>query len=436
MTLTRNHDNVLFIEGYDSGVSSTATSFKNSSTEEEPPGLKYSSVKRRGAIHSLMELKKTRPVSWHGRGRLELRIQATPVENDNPFRKKLLENCDDCVKTYDADDEEGDFSETKQSFQRSERDKSMSSMYTSNQQELIMKRKRPNSLIVYNNQCLPHHFNNIDYENTSKCKEPKKYDKRIAKKAFKESNIRKKVHTPRGQETNLKRKMQSANIGVSGFPKPYQPKELENLTGSSEKRRKSEDIVASNNLYNETSVRLRNSKDLLIERVKQTPLNIAEKQKLLKTRFFQAKSPQYSKDCLKLDIFEIKYQKLMQVNQCQTPKAALETLEAIKTQNNQRTPKNIKSPIHSKMNVKHEPYKKETPRTRSKYDSFKKLKEVSDKNLVLYTFLPAPKDLPVTHKKSIEAPSQPYKEPKDKYSIEYLWNIGANVHIERLSRKC
>jgi len=75
-----------------------------------------------------------------------------------------------------------------------------------------------------------------------------------------------------------------------------------------------------------------------------------------------------------------------------------------------------------------------TPRSKSKYEHLiKNLTESQDDNLVIYKVLetkaskPSPAPLPVT----------PYKEPKGKYTIEYLWNIGAtNFHSRRSTRKC
>ena len=55
----------------------------------------------------------------------------------------------------------------------------------------------------------------------------------------------------------------------------------------------------------------------------QAPLHISERQKLLKTRFFQATSPKYSKESLKLDIFKVKYQNLMKENPVTIPQNVL-----------------------------------------------------------------------------------------------------------------
>ena len=89
-----------------------------------------------------------------------------------------------------------------------------------------------------------------------------------------------------------------------------------------------EDRAEADNLSNEVSLRLRESKDQMVERVMQVdwtphglhtvtvssfqaPLNISERQKLLKARFLQLESPQCSREALKLDIFKVKYDKIM-----------------------------------------------------------------------------------------------------------------------------
>lgn len=107
----------------------------------------------------------------------------------------------------------------------------------------------------------------------------------------------------------MKRKV----IGVSDFPKPYENKDIGEIDSQkyiSERRRKrSAESAAYSNLYNQTSARLRDSQDPLIERVKQVPQHIADSQKLLKTSIFQLKSPQYPTKCLILNIYKIKYDK-------------------------------------------------------------------------------------------------------------------------------
>ena len=82
----------------DSGVCSLATSYTASSEENTPKRAKR--VDRKGAIHSLMTGKKERPVSWHGRGRVELTVHPKPVENENPFTKEDLKYHDEILKAF------------------------------------------------------------------------------------------------------------------------------------------------------------------------------------------------------------------------------------------------------------------------------------------------------------------------------------------------
>ena len=60
------------------------------SSEENTPNHRVRQLpikKKKGAIHSLMDLKmkRTRPISWHGRGQVDFTIQSKPIENENPF---------------------------------------------------------------------------------------------------------------------------------------------------------------------------------------------------------------------------------------------------------------------------------------------------------------------------------------------------------------
>ena len=81
--------NYLSFPENDSGVSSMANSHPTSSEENTPNHrVKHSPIKKKkGAIHSLMDLKmkRTRPISWHGRGQVDFTIQSKPIENENPF---------------------------------------------------------------------------------------------------------------------------------------------------------------------------------------------------------------------------------------------------------------------------------------------------------------------------------------------------------------
>ena len=66
-------------------------------------------------------------------------------------------------------------------------------------------------------------------------------------------------------DNHLKRKLPLGYISNSDVPKPYQSLETHPLHHV--KRRRSEDLVEEDNLNNEASLRLRDSKDRMVERV-------------------------------------------------------------------------------------------------------------------------------------------------------------------------
>jgi len=277
----------------DSGYDSTlTTSFKYSSSEEESPRRIDNTGKRKGGGGAnLMEWKRRRPLGLVVSGGLELRIDSPPEEKENPFKSDDTRNHENTLKTYDADDEEGESSEVV--LRNIPGIMTEARNGTSGHHDLVLKRKRPNSLNRVSSS-------SMDKENYCKPKEVKnKTEKRASKRVMK----------PKFQEPVSKRKM----IGISDFPKPYENKdagESDSQKYMTERRRKrSAESAAYSNLYNQTSARLRDSHDPLIERVKQVPLHIAESQKLLKTSIFQLKSPQYPTKCLILNIYKIKYDK-------------------------------------------------------------------------------------------------------------------------------
>ena len=191
----------------DSGLSS----FKNSSTEEEVVR------KTEGTVASLLELKRSRPVSWHCRGRLELRVlQSDPLERENPFRDDNSE---------DADDEMGEV------------------RLRTREDQMAVRRRRPSSL----SGVFP---------------------------AYTESPVRlrgdrRRRGSVRREEKTVKRKLGGQTcLGHSDLPRPYQATHLEVATV---KRRRSEDLVTGteDNINNETVMRLRESKDQMVERVVQ-----------------------------------------------------------------------------------------------------------------------------------------------------------------------
>ena len=74
-------------------------------------------------------------------------------------------------------------------------------------------------------------------------------------------------HNVRREEKTLKRKQGGQTwLGHSDLPRPYQPPHLQVVTV---KRRRSEDLVTEDNINNETVMRLRESRDQMIERVVQ-----------------------------------------------------------------------------------------------------------------------------------------------------------------------
>ena len=52
---------------------------------DNPPRLRRSGSGRRGAVLSLMEVRRGRPVSWHGDAGPDIEIHKKPIESDNPF---------------------------------------------------------------------------------------------------------------------------------------------------------------------------------------------------------------------------------------------------------------------------------------------------------------------------------------------------------------
>merc|ERR1711874_319018 len=216
-----------------------------SSSEEESPRRIDSTGKRKGGAN-LMEWKRRRPLGLVVSGGLELRIDSPPEEKENPFKSDDSRNHENILKTYDADDEEGESSEVIL------RNMTEARNATSGHHDLVLKRKRPNSLNRVSSS-------SMDKENY--CKPVKEVKTKTEKRA------NKRVMKPKFQEPVNKRKM----IGISDFPKPYEnkdPAESDSQKYMSERRRKkSAESAAYSNLYNQTSVRLRDSHDPLIERV-------------------------------------------------------------------------------------------------------------------------------------------------------------------------
>jgi len=182
--------------GYDSTVNN---SFKYSSSEEdsprkslEPPG------KRRGTAGHPSDWKKRRPVGLVVSGGLELRLDSPKHEEvGNGNGSKVEQQLQGATKLYDADDEEGESSEvilSRGSGAITEAADTATPLLP--HQDLVFKRKRPNSLTRVSNS-------SAEKENTTKWKPERRSGKRGTKQ-------------PKAPEVT-KRKI----IGVSDFPKPY-----------------------------------------------------------------------------------------------------------------------------------------------------------------------------------------------------------------------
>ena len=301
----------VFTRQSDSGLSSAGNSFRASSCEEEA-GM---------TVHGLLRRRPGRPVSWGGRGRLQLTIQATPLEKDNPFRAESLERREESQKTYDADDEEGEQGERS-------RQPSRTAIYTAGQQDLILRRKRPTSLVG----------DWLSRNPTHPQEKQRKQEKRLCRHQAKEAG-RKRVVAGRAGELGSKRKFGS---GAETQPAPERP---------AEKKRRNEEGE---------EVRGDNRLDI----VRQAPLNIAEKQKLLKTQFLQLRSPPCSRERLKLDIFQVKYKNLMTNTQLPRPKSCKEAFDKILHTRPKHSEKSI-APVGKNRNI------------------IKKLNSISDKEIFI-----------------------------------------------------
>ena len=253
--------------GYDSGVSSTAQSFKASSTEEEP---KVTVRKRPGydaglhadhhhdSLHADHHPGPGRPVSWHGSRTLRgysrnasLVMQDSnvlPRDRGRLTRDKCVmsrDSSDDRVRPYDADDE------------------------TEIPVMTGVRRQRPTSLhgvtSLYRHQDI---WERDRYYNTQLQSYQRKYEKRVQRSV----NGRRRAI----KYCDLKRKIPLGYISNSDVPRPYQSSEAGMTSELHDshplyhvKRRRSEDMVEADNLNNEASLRLRESKDIMVGRVMQ-----------------------------------------------------------------------------------------------------------------------------------------------------------------------
>ena len=256
MVMLRKHLNVHQVNysGYDSGVSSTAQSFKASSTEEEPTVT----VRRRPGHDEPQLSGRHRPVSWHGSRslRAQPRNASLVMQDSNVMsrdRGRLTrdtcvmsrEPSDDRVRPYDADDE------TEIPM--------MSSAGAGVRVKMPeTRRQRPTSL--HGVTSLYPHQDTHSYQ--------RKYEKR----SHRSVNGRRRVT----KYCDLKRKLPLGYISNSDVPRPYHSSETGRITELHDihplyhvKRRRSEDLVEADNLNNEASLRLRDSKDSMVGRVMQ-----------------------------------------------------------------------------------------------------------------------------------------------------------------------
>ena len=182
----------------------------------------------------------------------------------------------------------------------------------------------------------------------------------------------------------------------------------------------------------------------------QAPLNISERQKLLKTQFFQVKSPQYNKDEIKLDIFKVKYKNIMKETAQPNIKRIQGTQEiryfwqytisvtsvaedvvkinsTLASQSSsakliQKPQEMMKDALGSKTTVASTTAAagKLNKSLQKRAEIVKTLARGGDMSLTLYKLMPMDGIKTVVKNNKMSR-----KEPRDKYSIEYLWNIGA-----------
>jgi len=442
--------------GYDSTVNN---SFKYSSSEEdsprkclEPPG------KRRGpAGQPPSDWKKRRPMGLIVSGGLELRLE-TPKREEATNGSVMEQQQPGGTKLYDADDEEGESSEvilSRGSGAIREAAAVTATPPMLPHQDLVFKRKRPNSLTRVSNS-------SAEKENTAKWKAERRSGKRGSKQA-------------KAPEVT-KRKM----IGVSDYPKPYRNKDFHRAGGYLSERRREDSIESEENssLADHPSSEHRYSHESLREKMREIPHHITESQKLLKTSIFQMPAPEFPTKCLILNIYKIKQPQYedkstsppprefcsgLQVPPCQPSLQEIDHLvkpghqdsENCERQGRVSTENISKKEKIQKISAQKEnripiitnknrllnaetgrgiPQESLTPRSRSKFEHLiRNLRESNDdEQLVLYKVMdslaPAPAPRPGNNLRITEV--VPYKgEPKDKYSVEFLWNIGAANYV-------
>jgi len=245
----------------DSGFSSQGCS----SGEEDSP-LRRPVALRQGAMASLLHLKRTRPVSWHGRGRLEVRLPSIPLEQENPFLHAEMRGEDEVVRSL--------------------------TRHQHVAEPTVKMRVKPG---------------------------PPGKDRMTRSLHIESSALTAMWSSGSGGEERCKVRRPHSTLGMSHTYTPYTGRRQRGCDSASllgeralyvkeRRRRRSEEGVEFNNQYNQARLKSQTKKDPLVTRVKMAPQNISETQKLLRLNFAQVK-PLNANSGLRLDIFKVKYQK-------------------------------------------------------------------------------------------------------------------------------
>ena len=231
-------------------------------------------------------------------------------------------------------------------------------------QEKMKRRKRPDSLIV------------LPKSAKSRCSTQSKMARRMAKEFKQLRQNETSEHNPRHQATH---KTHGSQILQKHYTRRIES-EWENMRNT-----KITKMTEIDNEYNHKKEIFKDISDTNGESRSNNPYKLAAKQNILKRRFFQPKSPQNQKEVIKIDLFKVKYEKIKNKSSLaghygNFMKYCVNTEKQLKTS-----------------------------------EQIRLLSKIPDRQLVIYKILPNPntQKLISTH-----------KEPSDKYSIEYLWNIA------------
>jgi len=210
------------------------------------------------------------------------------MDTPDEERTECLEQTIKLYDDFDADDEEGEASEvilTRYSGITIAEVRNCAAPH----QDLVLKRKRPNSL-----NRVPK--SPMDKENIVKCKAERRSSKRVLK--------------PKMQENfSNKRRV----IGVSDYPKPYKNLDVEKTNYRSyitadRKREHSVESDDNSSMADVLTTSENHLNDSYKDKLRDVPSHISESQKLLKTSIFQMPEPQFPTKCLILNIYKIKHQ--------------------------------------------------------------------------------------------------------------------------------